>query len=166
MDFNLWEITALVVLAIIIFGPEKLPELARKAARVLNHLRRIGNDARGQLRKELGPEFDDISLSDLNPRAFVAKHLLSGEEVEDLRQIREEALSSGSLIRDTLDDAKAQASEKTEPGASDATEVTDMADASASSPAPEQPIERAVDAVLAEAAPSPLARVPFDPEAT
>ena len=44
----------------------------------------------------------DISLADLNPKTFVAKHLLSGEEVEDLRQIREEALSSGTLVRDTL----------------------------------------------------------------
>ena len=106
MDFNLWEITVLVVLAIIVFGPEKLPELARKAARVLQFLRRIGNDARGQLRKELGDEFADISLADLNPRTFVAKHLLSGDEVEDLRQIREEALASGQIVRDTMDEGE------------------------------------------------------------
>ena len=112
MDFNLWEITGLVVLAIIVFGPEKLPELARKAARVLNYLRRIGNDARGQLRLELGDEFADLSLADLNPKTFVAKHLLSGDEVEDLRQIREEALSSGTLVRDTLKDARSMTADE------------------------------------------------------
>ena len=111
MDFNLWEITVLVVLAIIVFGPEKLPELARKAARVLQFLRRIGNDARGQLRKELGDEFADISLADLNPKTFVAKHLLSGEEVEDLRQIRDEAIASGQILKDTVDEVSATAEE-------------------------------------------------------
>lgn len=106
IDFNLWEIVGLGALAILFFGPEKLPELARRSARILAHLRRIGDDARGQLRKELGPEFDDFHLSDLNPKALVARHLLSGEEVEDLRQIRDEALESGQLVRDTVEDAR------------------------------------------------------------
>ena len=52
-----------------------LPELARKTARLLHHFRRIANDAQGRLRQELGPEFADLELSDLNPKAFVAKHL-------------------------------------------------------------------------------------------
>ncbi len=142
MDFNMWEITALVVLAIIVFGPEKLPELARKAARVLNYLRRIGNDARGQLRRELGDEFADISLADLNPRTFVAKHLLSGEEVEDLRQIREEALASGQIVRDTMDEAKG-VGVGAEPAASDERLDVDL-----------------------EPELAPAASVPFDPEAT
>lgn len=113
MNFSMSEIVGLVILAIIVFGPDKLPELARKAARVLAYLRRIGNDARGQLRKELGPEFDDIHLGDLNPKTLVAKHLLSSEEVADLRQIRDEALAEGALVKDALgasDDAKSGAS--------------------------------------------------------
>ncbi len=151
MDFNLWEITGLVVLAIIVFGPEKLPELARKAARVLNYLRRIGNDARGQLRKELGDEFADISLADLNPKTFVAKHLLSGDEVEDLRQIREEAIASGSLVRETLESGRTAASD------TDTAEPTPGAVGSAA-------------AGVEKAGPEPVAaaavHVPFDPEAT
>lgn len=102
----MWEIAGLAALAILFFGPEKLPELARRAARIMAHLRRIGDDARGQLRKELGPEFDDFHLSDLNPRTLVARHLLSGEEVEDLRQIRDEALQSGQLVREAVDDVR------------------------------------------------------------
>ena len=76
IDFNMSEILVLGVLAVIIFGPEKLPEVARKAARVLNYVRNIANDAQGRLRQELGPEFADLELNDLNPRAFVNKHLL------------------------------------------------------------------------------------------
>ena len=75
MDFNASEIVLLLVLAIVLFGPEKLPELARKTARVLHYVRRIANDAQGRLRAELGPEYADLQLSDLNPKAFIAKHL-------------------------------------------------------------------------------------------
>ena len=75
MDFNASEIVLLLVLAIVLFGPEKLPELARKTARVLHYVRRIANDAQGRLREELGPEYANLQLSDLNPKAFVAKHL-------------------------------------------------------------------------------------------
>lgn len=96
------EIALLVVIAVIFFGPEKLPELARKAARIIAYLRRVGNDARGQLRRELGPEFDDLKLSDLNPKNFVRRHLLSEEEVADLRSIRDEAVEAGALVREPL----------------------------------------------------------------
>lgn len=105
MNFSMSEIIGLMVLAIIVFGPDKLPELARKAARVIGYLRRVGNDARGQLRRELGPEFDDIHLSDLNPRTLVNKHLLSSEEVADLRQIRDDALADGAIVKDALGEA-------------------------------------------------------------
>lgn len=82
IDFNMSEILVLGVLAVIIFGPEKLPEVARKAARVLNYLRNIANDAQGRLRQELGPEFADLELTDLNPRTFVNKHLRDPVQAE------------------------------------------------------------------------------------
>ncbi|HAM43798.1 MAG TPA: translocase [Propionibacteriaceae bacterium] len=76
IDFNASEIVILVILAVIIFGPEKLPGLARKAARVFNYVRNIANDAQGKLRDELGPEFADLNLADLNPKSLVASTLL------------------------------------------------------------------------------------------
>ncbi len=85
IDFNGSEIVVLAVLAVIIFGPEKLPDLARKTARVFHYLRGIANDARGQLRAELGPEYADISLSDLNPRNM-GQRLLGEETTQILRE--------------------------------------------------------------------------------
>ncbi|MCA0295689.1 MAG: Sec-independent protein translocase subunit TatB [Actinobacteria bacterium] len=80
IDFNFWEILLLAAFAVILFGPEKLPELARKAARVVNYLRNIANDASGRLREELGPEFADLDLTD--PRGMVTKHLLNPVQAE------------------------------------------------------------------------------------
>ncbi len=101
IDFNAAEILVLAVLAVIIFGPDKLPELARKAARVFNYLRRIANDARGQLREQLGPEFDDLHLSDLTPRARGAR-LLGDDTVADLAEARRTAADDLQAIRSDL----------------------------------------------------------------
>lgn len=113
MDFNAGEVVLLLVLAIVLFGPEKLPELARKAARLLHHFRRIANDAQGRLRQELGPEFADLQLSDLNPKAFVAKHLgpdAAGElddvagELRGARSSLDDAMHSDGTASDSDDE--------------------------------------------------------------
>lgn len=97
IDFNAAEVLVLAVLAVIIFGPEKLPELARKAARVFTYLRRVANDARGQLREQLGPEFDDLHLSDLNPRTMGAR-LLGEDTVRDLAQTGRAAAAEAAAV--------------------------------------------------------------------
>ena len=97
IDFNGSEIVVLAVLAVIIFGPEKLPDLARKAARVIQYLRGIANDARGQLRAELGPEYADISLSDLNPRNL-GQRLLGEETTQDLREAAKLLPTASELV--------------------------------------------------------------------
>lgn len=42
------EIGVLIILGVLIFGPEKLPEFARKAARVTHYLKNIANSTRDQ----------------------------------------------------------------------------------------------------------------------
>jgi sec-independent protein translocase protein TatB len=74
------EIGMLLVVALIVFGPDKLPSVARDAARMLRELRKMAQGARTQLKSELGPEFADFDFDSLNPRAFVRKHLLDDDE--------------------------------------------------------------------------------------
>ena len=101
MDFNASEIVLLLVLAIVLFGPEKLPELARKTARVLHAIRRIANDAQGRLRDELGPEYADLQLSDLNPKSFIAKHL-GPDATDDLDSVAGEFREARTSLDDAL----------------------------------------------------------------
>jgi sec-independent protein translocase protein TatB len=89
-DFNLGfpELLTLAVLAVLIFGPDKLPELARKAARVLRYFRGIANDTREQLREEFGDEVADFNPRELNPKTL-ARKVLTDPVVDDLIALKE-----------------------------------------------------------------------------
>ena len=79
-DIGTGELLALAILALLVLGPEKLPRYAADAARFLRQVRNLANDARSEVTKELGPELDGLSLSEMNPRALLRKHLLDGME--------------------------------------------------------------------------------------
>jgi sec-independent protein translocase protein TatB len=78
------ELMVLAIVGLIVLGPERLPQLARDAARMLRNLREVATGARKQLRDELGPEFADVDLRNLNPRTAVQRAVF-GDEV-DLRK--------------------------------------------------------------------------------
>ncbi|MGI5492429.1 sec-independent translocase [Microtetraspora malaysiensis] len=74
------EILALVVIGLLVFGPEKLPQAAQQAGRTLRQLRQMANNAKADLESNLGPEFKNFDPADLNPKTFVRKHLLDDVE--------------------------------------------------------------------------------------
>jgi sec-independent protein translocase protein TatB len=73
---GLTEFVVILVVAILVFGPDRLPDFARQAGRLLRQVRQFAQAARDDLRSELGPEFADLELSDLDPRQLVRKHIL------------------------------------------------------------------------------------------
>jgi sec-independent protein translocase protein TatB len=70
------EFMVIFVVAILVFGPDRLPDFARQAGRFLRQVRQFTQAARDDLRNELGPEFADLELTDLDPRNVVRKHIL------------------------------------------------------------------------------------------
>ncbi|MFI6104411.1 sec-independent translocase [Streptomyces sp. NPDC051310] len=84
-DIGAFELVALVVLAVLIFGPDKLPKVIQDAARFIRKIRAFSENAKQDIRSELGPEFKDFDFEDLNPKTFIRKQLA---ENEDLREIR------------------------------------------------------------------------------
>ena len=69
------ELAVIALVAIIVFGPEKMPEYARQAGRMVRELRRFVERARDDIRNELGPEYANFELTDLDPRAAIRKHM-------------------------------------------------------------------------------------------
>ena len=97
LDINGPEFALLLVLAIILFGPEKLPDLARKAARIVQYLRTAAGSAQEQLSKELGPGFENLDFRDLNPKQFVQRHILSDVD-PILADVKSEIAGVGSTL--------------------------------------------------------------------
>ncbi|OBF48592.1 twin arginine-targeting protein translocase TatB [Mycobacterium sp. 852002-50816_SCH5313054-b] len=84
-----WEhILVLVVVGLVILGPERLPGAIRWTSNALRQARDYLSGMTTQLRQDLGPEFDDLReplselqrLRGMSPRAALTKHLLDGDD--------------------------------------------------------------------------------------
>lgn len=83
LGINGWEFVIIALVALFIFGPDKLPGAAKQAGKLMRDARRWTNRARSELTDTLGPEFENFDLADLNPKRFVQKHLLEGLDLDD-----------------------------------------------------------------------------------
>jgi sec-independent protein translocase protein TatB len=77
------ELAVIAFVAILVFGPEKLPDFARQAGRMARKVREFANEARDELREELGPEYADLDFKDLDPRTIVRKHIIEAMNAEE-----------------------------------------------------------------------------------
>jgi sec-independent protein translocase protein TatB len=74
------EILVLVVIGLIVIGPDRLPKMAQDFGRMLRELRKMATGAATDLKAELGPEMADFDLSSLHPRKFVENALFGEDE--------------------------------------------------------------------------------------
>jgi sec-independent protein translocase protein TatB len=82
------ELAVIAFVAVLVFGPDKLPDFARQAGRLVRTMRQFANQARDELRDELGPEYADLDLRDLDPRAIVKKHIYDAMNEIDQEETR------------------------------------------------------------------------------
>ena len=97
-----FELVVLAVVGLIVLGPDRIPGLARDAARMIRTLRDLATGARTQLRDELGPEFADMDLRSLNPRTALQRAILGDEDLSSLDPRK--ALQGGFGLKDALND--------------------------------------------------------------
>jgi sec-independent protein translocase protein TatB len=95
------EFMVLAIVGLVVLGPDRLPGLARDAARMLRSLREMATGARQQLREELGPEFADVDLRTLNPRTAVQRAVF-GDDLPDLSKYDPRRLNPGAVVRDAV----------------------------------------------------------------
>ncbi|MFB7928649.1 sec-independent translocase [Streptomyces sp. NPDC056039] len=85
-DIGPLELVTLIVLAVLVFGPDKLPKVIQDVTRTIRKIREFSESAKHDIREELGPEFKDFEFEDLNPKAFIRKQL--DNEDLGLKEIR------------------------------------------------------------------------------
>ncbi len=77
------EFMVILVVSLLVFGPDRLPDFARQAGRMVRQVRKFANSARDDIRAELGPEYADFQLNDLDPRKAIRKHILEAWDEDD-----------------------------------------------------------------------------------
>jgi sec-independent protein translocase protein TatB len=77
------EIIVLALAALFIFGPERLPTLAKDAAAGLKRVRAAITGVREQVNESLGddlPQLRDLDLRKYHPKTFIRSQLLGDDE--------------------------------------------------------------------------------------
>jgi sec-independent protein translocase protein TatB len=97
------ELIVVAVIALVVLGPQRLPEYAAKLAELVKQVRRMAEGAKGQLKDQLGPEYQDVDWRQYDPRQYDPRRIVREALLDPL----EEAVDP---LRHLLDDPT------TEPG--------------------------------------------------
>ena len=99
-DINGWEFIILLVVALLVIGPERMPEYSAKLARLVRQLKGLADAATVQLREQMGPEFDNVDWKQYDFRQY------------DPRRIVREALMDDGSEDGAASEVKAQSTSK------------------------------------------------------
>lgn len=149
-DIGLGEIAIILVIALLVFGPDRLPAMAKQAASFIRDLRAMVAKARQDLSDsvdDLGIDSKDLKeLADLrNPNSYVRSKLLGGEFDDlGLDEFKEEFEDRKAARTTTATRKKTSTSKKSSTNG-------------AAKPATTEP---------ADSTPAPVTVPPFDSEAT
>lgn len=70
VDINSGEFLILIILALVVIGPKRLPEYVAKLRTWIRQARDMADGAKTQLKAEMGPEYQDIDWRQYDPRQY------------------------------------------------------------------------------------------------
>ncbi|WP_405788620.1 sec-independent translocase [Streptomyces sp. NBC_01367] len=149
-DIGALELVTIVVLGILVFGPDKLPKVIQDVTGFIRKVRAFSDSAKQDIRSELGPDFKDFEFEDLNPKTFIRKQLTENEDLKEIRtsfDLRKELSDVSDAVKSS--EAGAAPISSATPGAASAT-----------------PAVTGPDLLKKPAAPAPDERARFDADAT
>jgi sec-independent protein translocase protein TatB len=92
------EFLGLVVLGLFLVGPDKLPTAAKDFARIIHKVRNFTSDASRELKKNLGPGFEDLDVKDLTPKNLAKKVI--GDALDDTKPVINEVRQRTKELKD------------------------------------------------------------------
>lgn len=69
------KLFVLAVLGAFLVGPDRLPKVAADLARFIQKMRTLGQQAAGEIKEQLGPEFANLNTDELSPKKFIKNNL-------------------------------------------------------------------------------------------
>ncbi|SDS81926.1 sec-independent protein translocase protein TatB [Brevibacterium siliguriense] len=83
------EMVILVVVALVVIGPKRLPEYAQKLREFVRQMRRMAEGAKDSVRRDFGDDFKDVDWQKLDPRQYDPRRIVREALVEEDAAIRE-----------------------------------------------------------------------------
>lgn len=83
LDINGWEFVILMIAALLVIGPERMPEYAAKLGKLVKQVRAMADTAKVQLRDQLGPEFEDVDWKQYDPRQYDPRRIVREALMDD-----------------------------------------------------------------------------------
>lgn len=84
LGINGGEILLLILIAILVLGPTRMPEYAAKLAQGIRRMRVMADGAKGQLKEQLGPEYNDLNWRQYDPRQYDPRRIVRQALIEPL----------------------------------------------------------------------------------
>lgn len=147
------ELIVLIVLALLLLGPEKIPEYTRALGDWVRKLRRMAEGAKEQFKEETGTDFDEVDWQRYDPRQYDPRRIIRDALAEPLDDLKQVAGVTGTDRATLRQDLKQLDPRETFRSSSTRTPAT---------PETEEPSDDAAP----EPEPEEIRPAPFDDEAT
>lgn len=83
LGLSIDKIVVLLIVAVFVVGPERMPKYAAQLARLVRSLRSMAEGAKDRLRDEMGPGFDDVDWKKLDPRQYDPRRIIRSALLDD-----------------------------------------------------------------------------------
>jgi sec-independent protein translocase protein TatB len=77
------EFLLLLLIGILVIGPQRLPEYTQKLTNLVRELRRMASGAREQIKEEVGIDIDDVDWRKYDPRQYDPRRIIKEALLED-----------------------------------------------------------------------------------
>lgn len=84
MNLGFEEILIIIGIALVIIGPQRLPDYAEQLGKLVRNLRQMATGATQTIREELGDEIADIDLTKFDPRQYDPRRIVREALLEDI----------------------------------------------------------------------------------
>ncbi len=78
------KLLIILVIALFLIGPDRLPGYAVQLARLVKTLRGFANGAKERMREEMGPEFDEVDWRKLDPRQYDPRRIIREALIDEV----------------------------------------------------------------------------------
>ncbi|PFG42503.1 sec-independent protein translocase protein TatB [Isoptericola jiangsuensis] len=96
LGINGGELVVIIVLALVLIGPERMPRYAAQLGALVRQGRGMLQDAKTRVDDELGEDFRDVDWSKLDPRQYDPRRIVKEALLDDEPSARRPSAPSGA----------------------------------------------------------------------